>query len=95
MTEFRKLAERIAEDIWGVKSTSMFGQWYLCESDMPKKLIKYIEKYFRPTFSETEEYQMYQTAWLANRNETRAYNNSFRILILLMAEQHYLTYNKS
>lgn len=90
MTAFRILAERIAED--------MEAACYLCNS-LPNKEAEYIKKYFKPTDYEAENYEMNMfwgkdSPWLSSVELSRSDNNSFRILILLFAEQHYLHYKK-
>ena len=99
-SEFRKLAKKITKDIGGNNTPDVFyGEYYLCHylSELAKN---YVIKYFKPTENEIRKYRMHSIAWLTKnpkigkkRNPVK--NNSFRVLILLFAEQHYLTYSKS
>lgn len=78
MTEFRKLAKEIEEDIDGI---------WLCCIDLPKEKVEFFVKYFRPTDKEQKEYNQHYHIWMGEIGQSRVSDNNLRILALLFAEQ--------
>lgn len=81
MTEFRKLSERIAKNI--------YRRWHCCNV-LPEKESKFFEKWFQPTHKERFEYDHLNIAWMAGEETSNSEDNNLRILALLFAEQLWL-----
>ncbi len=77
-SEYRKLAEEIAENIYGI--------WWCC-TKLSKPKAKKFKSIFEPTKLEKKEYNHLDFVWMANINSTRSENNNFRILALLFMDE--------
>lgn len=81
MTEFRRLAERIADNIDDV--------WFCCV-DLPEEQVEFFTEWFKPTLEEMDMYNHTDFLFMSELGVSRIDNNNFRILSLLFAEQLWL-----
>lgn len=81
MTEFRKLAEAIAQDIM---------EYWCCTDELPDKESEFFEEWFKPTPNEIIEYNHLRLAWMRVYEASISDNNNLHILALLFAEQLWL-----
>lgn len=78
MTEFRRLAERIAEDIYGI--------WFCC-NELHKSEKDFFSRWFMPSIDELITYGHSEKSWMHEYGKSLSENNNIRILALLFAEQ--------
>ena len=78
MTQFRQLAEKIAEKP---------DRFWLCCVGLKGKEKIFFQKEFEPTRRERIEYNHLYGAWMGDWNKSIYHNNQLRILALLFAEQ--------